>query len=435
MKNERYILGAMLQWEDPLLLGLSRITEDDFVSIERRHIFGFIKSLHAKKIKPSIQLIGTLLSDEELSIEAMQCIEQAPTSSGLETHIQILEKRTAKRRLKEILTAGLAEIADEDLDKNIIGEVQTKVNALALESIKAKEYEHGQSVTDWLVDLTAVKKKIGSMRTPWNRMNKILNGGLYKGKTYVIGGLKKTGKSRISCHLTAGLLEDEQGVVWYSMEMPAADIHTCVLASEAIVNTASIHRGQLSDLEVSALNVYAGSYMNRDLYIFKNSSINPDFVAAGIRSRKQKQRVDVVFIDYVQRMKSPSKKANRADELELIMNAVSDIARDENVAIVLLSQMSNETEKKDTNTPAYGKFKGSGAILEAADVGIVLTDINRGHSSPEGQDWRDIDAIIVQRAGESDVTVQFKAMLQFSKFVETEREVLPPATKQKRSSF
>lgn len=433
MNNERYVLGAMLQWEECLLAGLPSLSEECFTSPQRMQVYSTICMMHERKIKLSISLIGSIFANDIL-LEAMECESVAVSSQSFQTHLAMLEQETALRKLRVMLHESIRDI-DGKMLENPIGDIQAKINNLALSYIKAKEYSHPDSVMEWVGSLNVIKKDVGAIRTPWARMNRYLGGGLYRGRTYVLGGLKKTGKSRLSCHLSSGILDDENGIVWFSMEMPPSDIHTCIMACRAEVDTANIHSKSIRDVDLNRLTMHSQYYINQDLYIFKNSGITPDFVASGIRSRKQKQKVDVVFVDYIQRMKG-KKTNNRADELEDIANRLSDIAREENVALVILSQLSGTAEDKASGIPVYGKFKGSHGILESADVGIVLTDLNRGEEVEEGQNYRDIDAVLVQRAGESDVVVQFKAYLKHSKFEETERPRIEKANKgRKRSSF
>ena len=430
MNNERYVLGAMLQWEDSLLEGLPRVSEECFTTAERIQILAIIKTMHEKKVKLSVSLIGSLFANDVL-FEAMQCVEVAVSRNSFVTHLELLEKETGIRQLRRIVHDTLRNIDTKELGDNPIADMQAQINALALSYIRAKEYNHPESVTEWLVDLRIIRKEVGAIRLPWERLSRLLGGGLYKKRTYVWAGQKKTGKSRSACHATSGILEDDHGVVWFSMEMSASDIHTCILGCRAEVDTLNIHRKVLQEHELSRLMVHGGTYTNHELYIFNNSAITPDFVASGIRSRKQKQRVDVVFIDYIQRMKSGGKFKTRADELESIANRLADIAREEDVALVILSQT---TESKDNNAPAYDKLKGSQGILESADACIVFQDLNRGEATPEGVNYREIDATIVQRAGVTDAVVQFEAYLKYSWFREVERPRIEKSEKNSKNN-
>lgn len=419
MINEQYVLGSMIQWPEILINAIDRIKEEHFTSTDRILLFRLIKDLYDKKITISVSIINA--TQAELSFSAMECVEQAVSKQSFESHIVLVEQAYINRKLRELLTVSINQIDNKECE---LSEVQTKINELALLNVKDNEYSHGHSVMDFwesVKERGLNKSKIIGMRTPWPKLNCIINN-LQKGRTYIIGGLKKTGKSRFAIHLTSGLLQDGHSGIWFSMEMQPFSIHACIMAVRTATDTNHLHNGEILTRNMDSLLEQSGCYMNEPLYISNKSSVSPAYVSTVIKSRKHKGQVDFVVIDYVQRMKGRGNGKNgRVDELENIMADLSDIARDENIALVILSQLSGEAEKK-TGNPVYSYFKGSQAILECADAAIVLTDVNRGTPMAIDAIHKDIDAMIIQRDGASDVVINFNAFLQYSKFLETERE-------------
>jgi replicative DNA helicase len=421
MTNEKYILGAFIQWQDKLLSVVDFVSENHFINPKSILLFRQIKSLFEKKIAISISTIGAVNNDSDFISYAMECVDHAASKQPFESHFEILEEDYTNRQLKMFLANSLNLLNNKEIG---VSEIQTGINDIALKAVKESEYSHGHSVMDFwqsVKERGLNKDKMRGMRTPWKAINDIINN-LQKGRTYIIGGLKKTGKSRFAIHLTSGLLQDGHSGLWFSMEMQPFAIHACILASRTDTDTNNLHSGQIIQRNMESLVEKSGSYMNEPLYISNKSSVSPAYVSTVIKSRKHKGRVDFVVIDYVQRMRGRvTSKGNRVEELENIMADLSDIARDENIALIILSQLSGEAEKK-TGNPVYSYFKGSQAILECADTAIVLTDANRGEPTSPLQDHKEIDAMIIQRDGVSDVEINFNAYLQYSKFVETIRE-------------
>jgi replicative DNA helicase len=419
MINEKYVLGCMIQWQEILIGAIDDVHEGLFIDANNILLLRSIKDIFDKKVMVSVSTIGA--SYPGLSLIAMECVEQAVSKQGFASHFDFLETAYINRTLRAALAESIAMIDNNECD---VLQVQTKINDIALLSVKDVEYSHGHSVMDFwktVQDRGLNKDKIRGMRTPWKVMNDIINN-LQKGRTYIIGGLKKTGKTRFAIHLTSGLLQDGHSGLWFSMEMQPFAIHACILASRTDTDTNNLHSGQLIQRNMNDLVEKSGAYMNEPLYISNKSSISPAYVSTVIKSQKHKGSVDFVVIDYVQRMRGRGNGKNgRVDELENIMADLSDIARDENIALIILSQLSGEAEKK-TGNPVYSYFKGSQAILECADTAIVLTDANRGTPVGALQEYKEIDAMIIQRDGASDVEINFDAYLQYSKFVETTRE-------------
>lgn len=429
MINEKYVLGAMLQWEEKLLFALDRINESHFSHINSVLLFRQIKELFDKRVKISLTTVSA--TAEKLTDYAMDCVEHAPTKQPFESHLELLENAYINRELKILLQSSLYELEKEETN---ISDIQTSINQLALQAVRETEYSHGHSVMDfWIAveERSKNKSKLIGMRTPWDRINMTINN-LQKGRTYIIGGLKKTGKSRFAIHLTSGLLTDCHSGIWFSMEMQPPAIHACIFAARTEIDTNLLHSGNIFGRQQEALKEVNASYVNENLYISNKSSVSPAYISTIIKSRKHKGNVDFVIVDYVQRMRGRvTTKGNRVEELENIMADLSDIARNENVAMIILSQLSGEAEKK-TGNPVYSYFKGSQAILECADCAIVLTDANRGTATDALRNYKEIDAMIIQRDGASDVEINFNAYLQYSKFVETVRAKTENKTEETR---
>lgn len=421
MINEKYVLGCMIQWQEVLIGAIDRVSENHFTNANNILLFRAIKELFDKKVNVSVSTIAATANNSELAITAMECVEQAVSKQRFIDHLELLEEAYINRMLRIALTESIIQIDNKECD---ISQVQTRINDIALLNVKNIEYSHGHSVMDFwksVQERGLNKDKIMGMRTPWAKLNSIINN-LQKGRTYIIGGLKKTGKSRFAIHLTSGLLEDGHSGLWFSMEMQPFAIHACIMAARTGTDTNDLHSGKIIQRSMEELLEKSGTYMNEPLYISNKSSVSPAYVSTVIKSRKHKGRVDFVVIDYVQRMRGRGNGKNgRVEELENIMADLSDIARDENIALIILSQLSGEAEKK-TGNPVYSYFKGSQAILECADTAIVLTDPNRGAPMAPDATHKDIDAMIIQRDGVSDVEINFNAFLQYSKFLETERE-------------
>jgi len=421
MINEKYVLGCMVQWPEVLVGAIDRVSENHFTNANHILLFRAIKDLFDKKVSVSVSTIGATTSNSELTISAMECVEQAVSKQSFIDHLELMEEAYINRVLRVALSESIIQIDNKECD---ISQVQTRVNDIALLNIKDVEYSHGHSVMGFwesVKERGLNKDKIMGMRTPWLRLNNVINN-MQKGRTYIIGGLKKTGKSRFAIHLTSGLLQDGHSGIWFSMEMQPFAIHACIMAVRTETDTNHLHNGEIFKRNMDGLIEQSGSYMNEPLYISNKSSVSPAYISTVIKSRKHKGRVDFVVVDYVQRMRGRGNGKNgRVDELENIMADLSDIARDENIALIILSQLSGEAEKK-TGNPVYSYFKGSQAILECADTAIVLTDANRGTPMAIDSTHKDIDAMIIQRDGASDVEINFNGFLQYSKFVETERE-------------
>jgi replicative DNA helicase len=159
--------------------------------------------------------------------------------------------------------------------------------------------------------------------------------------------------------------------------------------------------------------------IEQPFYITTKGGITPDYVRSTIRKVKRTQPVDFVIVDYIQRMKG-TKRGERSGELEECATTLADIAREENVIMLVLSQISNEYEKdvkvKKDKASIINYAKGSGAIIEACDVAIGIDTPGHEEVDPLSVEYVPIDAEILQRDGISGVRIPLKAVLKYAKF-------------------
>jgi len=283
---------------------------------------------------------------------------------------------------------------------------------------KQSQYNHGKSVYDFIEYMREQKKsghQLKGISSEIEKLDKILSG-FQKQKMYVLAGMEKLGKSRFAIHLTSRWLNKRIGGIWFSMEMQEGDIHEGILANRAIVNSSSIGSPGIRDDEIEKVIENAHLYMNEPLHIDRTSSVTLEHIQEVIKQKRIEWKKDghnVVFVvvDYIQRMVSGDYKAA---SLEDAAKGLADIARDEDVIMITISQLSRAIlhDPKAIHHPHHF-IKGSKGIAEAADCMIVLFKPEEGY---ESDDAKEIHAHIVQRQGISEIAVKTIAQLQFCSF-------------------
>lgn len=280
-----------------------------------------------------------------------------------------------------------------------------------MDKIRIPEY-----FTEYIADIDDAFTRGGRLkgeRSGLRDLDSLLNG-WQRGKIYVIGALKKTGKSRFVLNAASHFLDANLKGLMFSMEMGRFQILDCLIGNREEIETQDIRSGRMTAKETKRAKTQTHRIALQQFTIDKKSACTVDYIRNHIQQAKRGGVVDFVIVDYIQRMKG-ARAESRVREIESCAISLADIARDEGVIMIVLSQMSGEAEKSRGSTPAYAMFKDSQAIVESADVAIALVDKNRGKPS-QGENWKDIDAIVLQRDGPSDMFVTLKAELQYSKF-------------------
>jgi len=328
-----------------------------------------------------------------------------------------LEREYRRYAAWEAAHGLIKRLEDDDLnhDEEILGHAE-KIYGV-MRDAKTAEYDHAGSVAQFLENIDDRRKHPGELKGIPGGLKKLdyMIRGWQHGKTYVVGGLKKTGKSRFVLNMVSRwIFAGRRGIV-FSMEMTEGDIHTCILGNNLGINTASIGTSELSDADYDRIEAKAREYDKTGLKINRKSSISPVDVKNAILKTKNNTGVDFVVVDYIQRMKGDGER--RVAQIENCMTRLADMARDENVIMIILSQLSGSAEHK-SDSPVYAFIKESQAIIEACDCALMLFDENRGkEKAPTGHE---IKCTVLQRDGVSDYTIPFWAQLQYSRFTDVE---------------
>jgi len=269
-------------------------------------------------------------------------------------------ERIVKDGLKEIQTGS--DVQDiEEVKSGLIGDL----NEITL--------RHGTKFMDFEKHKQMYLEHTGgALGFSWGKyLKKVddLTGGIVKPRVYVIGGLKKSGKTRFIIHTIKELYNQNIKTAFLSLEMPESEVSKLLIASMLGIDDAIITSGKLNPEQRQAINEL---HINEELVkIDCESGIDIGVVISKIKEYK-KYGCEVIFIDYIQRIKHDDKR--QAQELEAISIRISDMARKENVAIIIASQLANIAERE---TPTIGHLKGSGGIGESADTIMLFENIFR----------------------------------------------------------
>lgn len=304
----------------------------------------------------------------------------------------------------------------------IKGEIEALASLLSRLCMRGvgNAYRHEKQVAQFLFDIREAKdsdhRLKGISTNGKERLDHYLQG-WQKAKTYIIGGMQKLGKSRFCLDLTSDWLQKGIGGIWFSMEMRENDIYECIIANRSNVNSNKYYSSQMSSQEYKASEKAIQRFINEPLYIDTSSSITPEYIRAMIQKQKiqfRKANKNCVFVvvDYIQRMVDGDNKANK---LEDVAKSLADIARDEDVIMIVISQLNSEAEKNDGTLSPDRFIKGSKGIREAADSIIVLYQ-TADQKKQTDESCSYMLANIIQRKGVSGIDIPLMAQLQYSRF-------------------
>ena len=351
---ERQVLGWVIL-EKKWLIGLSL---DYFQGDE----YNLAKELHQQWVND-----GTIDSEALLSRFETLLIEIGGLSvTGSKSALRGLKDAYTWRELSRVsLEAENAKTAEEA--RLALQEVAFRVSVG-----EESQYDHHGSIDDLMETVKRGledRKELLGYSTGIKSLDMYTNG-LERGKLYVIGALKKTGKSRFAAYLAIKCAEQGAKVSFESLEMNAIQLNALGLAYYSGVNSRVLGKW-MPDHE--AKSVYDSAVKAKAL----NWSISTDMDIEDIKTRAIYEQPDVLIVDYIQKIRC-SAYQGRAQQIERISQELADLAHHRNMCVIALSQLSGYVEKMDPDEiPNLSHYKESQGIGEALDCAISLHNPNR----------------------------------------------------------
>jgi replicative DNA helicase len=235
---------------------------------------------------------------------------------------------------------------------------------------------------------------------------------------YAIGALKKTGKSRFGVYLSCVLKSQGAGIFWNSLEMSAGQLNILATAYFSDLNS-NVFMKWMKPADYDRFKIGINSLKFLDWSIYKCHYVND--LRSRILSERQHKNIDIVFVDFIQRMRSLKHPNDRVREVEDLSKELADLSRDLNVAVIEFSQLTGAAEKLDEGMiPDMSHFKESQGTTENADTIMILHNLDRNKITDKinGYQPQNFKIRIDQRYDLSGEIIDIKADLRTCKFFE-----------------
>ena len=427
---EQAVLGSMITDKDAVMSAVETLKEDDFYRDDNKTIYQATMNLY-RKSEP-IDIIT--LKDE---LESMNKFEQVggyeylaslpdkvPTTANVQKYIKIVEEKALLRKLiktsneiEELAYNQTEEVEDimDGAEKKIFDLMQRK-NTKSYTPIKDILVE---SFTN-LEKLYNQKQHITGVPTQFYDLDD-KTAGLHGSELILIAARPAMGKTTFALNIaTNAALKSNVPVAIFSLEMSKDQIVNRMLCSEAMVDSNKVRTGKLDEEDWVKLAEAIGPLSEAGIYIDDTPGISVIDIRTKCRKLKMEKNIGLVVIDYLQLVQGSSKKSNnREQEIAEISRSLKILAKELNVPVIALSQLSRAVEQRPDHRPMLSDLRESGSIEQDADIVMFLyRDDYYNEDSPE----KNIaEVIIAKQRGGSTGTVKLYWMGNYTKFVNIER--------------
>jgi replicative DNA helicase len=383
---ERFVLGSILM-DDALYVQVAGTLEpDDFALDKHRRIFSRMGGLHARSEKiDRVTLSNELMRFGELEAcdgvsYVVSLDDGLPQIFNLDSYVRIVKDKSILRRIifasQQMMNRCLA---GEEEPGQILASAEETILRLGEGDVKAGLANTKQILDDYQGGLNAFldpSKRVKGISTGFYKLDE-MTGGLHGGELIILAARPSMGKTALALNMAQHVATKlGKTVAVFSLEMSKESLLTRMLCASARVDSQRFRAGYLTQEERRRLQAAVVELVDAPLYIDDTAGVNLMDMHAKLRRLKSERDLDLVIVDYLQLMSGRGRYENRNQEISSISRGMKLLAKELDVPMMVLSQLSRAPEtRQGDHRPQLSDLRESGSIEQDADlVGFIFRE-------------------------------------------------------------
>lgn len=380
---ELSVIGSALSDAESVASSAEIVKPDDFYYAANREIYRVVMDLFNENIPVDIVTVSDRLKQRDLldGVGGIAYLSQAvvnvPTTGNVEYYAKIIREKSVLRRLIAASTA-ISEMAYTESDdiERILDRAEQEVFDVSSE----KESNDIVPIQDVfmtayqdMVENSINKGTITGVSTGFNELNN-RTGGLHGGELIIIAGRPGMGKSSFAVNIAEhAAIQDGVPVAIFNLEMSKTMIVNRILCSQALVDSHKVRVGDFDSEDWQQIGAIVDKVAMAPIYIDDTASITVSEIRAKCRRLKQTKKLGLIIIDYLQLMQGSGRKSdNRQNEISEISRSLKVLAKELDIPVIALSQLSRTSESRSDKRPMLSDLRESGAIEQDADMVMFI---------------------------------------------------------------
>ncbi len=378
---EASLLGALLIDTDAIVKIADSISPHDFYEDRHKRIYEAVSQLYERHspvdvLTLSNQLRGMGLLDMVGGASYLtELTNFVPTAAHVEQYAEIVAQKALRRRLitasQDIVGLGYDEgsnlqdlIEEAEMKLFEVSQKHVKQDIVSLETILADSF-------DRLDELHKDKGKIRGVPTGFKDLDNIL-AGLQRSDLFILAARPSMGKTALVLNLAHNVaVQSKESVLMFSLEMSKEQLVDRLLSMESGVDAWALRTGNLTDSDFEKIGTAMGTLSEAPIYIDDTPGITVSDLRTKARREAHQRPLGLIVVDYLQLMSGGARfggDGNRVQEISEISRGLKGIARELNVPLIALSQLSRSVENRSPQIPQLADLRESGSIEQDADV-------------------------------------------------------------------
>ena len=383
IEAEKAVLGSILLDDQAINGALEEVGINDFYDQNHKKIFSAMLELDGENKPIDVVTLYEKLKSKKSMLQEIggstyltQLVEFVPSSSNVNIYARSVREKSILRSMiqtaSEIVSEGQMDQIDvndflDQAEKRLFDISQNKKRPgfvssqeLAIETIKIIE------------NLAKRKEAITGVPSGFKRLDK-MTAGLQSSDLIILAARPGMGKTSFGLNIVLNAaITNGLNVGFFSLEMTKEQLMMRMLSSKSKINFSKIRTGFLSDNELESIKNSSSSFERSNIYIDDTPAINSLELRSRARRLKSDKGLDLLIVDYLQLMRGVTRNDNREREIAEISSALKSLAKELQIPIIAISQLSRQTEARTDKKPQLSDLRESGALEQDADMVLFI---------------------------------------------------------------
>ncbi|GGE53709.1 replicative DNA helicase [Pullulanibacillus camelliae] len=431
IEAEQAVLGAIFLEPQAIVTASESLLPEDFYRASHQRIYSVMLDLSEHGEPVDVVTVTSELRNQKLLEEVggldylSELADSAPTAANIQFYSNIVEEKALLRRLirsaTQIVSDGYTREDDVDV---IIDEAEKTIFEVA----QRKKVSAFQSIKDVLVEtydnielLHNRKGDITGIPTGFAELDR-MTAGFQRNDLIIVAARPSVGKTAFALNIAQNVAtKTDENVAIFSLEMGAGQLVMRMLCAEGNIDAQKLRTGKLEEQDWQKLAMAMGSLSNAGIYIDDTPGVRINEIRAKCRRLQKEKGLGMILIDYLQLIQGSSSghSESRQQEVSEISRSLKALARELEVPVIALSQLSRGVESRQDKRPMMSDIRESGSIEQDADIVAFL--YRDDYYDKESEKQNIIEIIISKQRNGPVGTVELAFVKEYNKFVNLER--------------
>ncbi|WP_018663447.1 replicative DNA helicase [Heyndrickxia acidiproducens] len=430
IEAEQAVLGAIFLEPSSFITASEILAAEDFYRNAHQKIFQvFMRLNDAGKAVDLVTVAEELSATQQLEdVGGISYLSElatsVPTAANIGYYAQIVAEKSLLRRLIRTATNIAQEgYTREDNVEDLLDEAERSIMEVAQRK-NSGDFQHIKDVLvstyDNIEMLHNRKGDVTGIPTGFYELDR-MTAGFQRNDLIIVAARPSVGKTAFALNIAQNVgTKTEENVAIFSLEMGAEQLVMRMLCAEGNIDAQRLRTGALTDEDWRKLTMAMGSLSNSGIFIDDTPGVRISEIRSKCRRLKQEQGLGMIVIDYLQLIQgSVNSRENRQQEVSEISRSLKALARELEVPVIALSQLSRSVEQRQDKRPMMSDIRESGSIEQDADIVAFL--YREDYYEQDTENKNIIEIIIAKQRNGPVGTVQLAFVKEYNKFVNLER--------------